>query len=46
MNYGMLACKWLYDDEYLMMRMWWVIVELINDMWTKHCLTKCKLWIV
>jgi len=21
MNYEMLACKWLYDDEYIMMRM-------------------------
>lgn len=27
--------KWLYNDEYLMMRMWCVIVELVNDMWRR-----------
>jgi hypothetical protein len=39
----MLAFKWLYDNEYLMMWMWWVMFELVNDMWMTHCLTKCKL---
>jgi hypothetical protein len=46
MNYGMLIYKWLYDDEYLIMRKWWVMIELVDDMWMQYCLTMCKWWIV